>query len=247
MFLIVLNMLILCVKWHEEPAIVSVSREYLNYIFTGIFLAEILIRVLALGFRKYFIEGWNIFDAVVILGSFVSISANSSVSLKGAGVFTILRSFRVVRLLRLRERSLQVISNTIAITFRVVANLGGLLLLIIFIYTVIGMMLLGNVRHSGLMNDWINFEHFTNAFITLFIVSTGDSWNTIMSSFAQDNNPSYQCIQRASFEDLKLYGMPMGCGNKYVAFSFFISYIIIVNLVFLKIFIAVTLQGYTRA
>lgn len=36
----------------------------------------------------------------------------------------------------------------------------------------------------------------------------------------------------------------MGCGSKSVAFAFFLSYIVIVNLIFLKIFIAIVLQGY---
>ena len=35
----------------------------------------------------------------------------------------------------------------------------------------------------GSMNDYVNFENFQNAFVTLFIVATGDNWNNIMPSF----------------------------------------------------------------
>lgn len=145
-----------------------------------------MIKVLSLGCREYFHEGWNVFDSIVIFGSFVSIfvSANSSFSLKG--VFTILRSFRVLRLLRLIKRgsSLQIIFNTILITLKAFTNIGALLLLVIFIYTIMGMMVFGSIKHAGAMNDWINFETFPSGFITLFIVATGDSWSKIMQSFS---------------------------------------------------------------
>jgi voltage-gated sodium channel len=54
--------------------------------------------------RVYFSDGWNIFDLVIIVGSVISIfiSANTSLAIKG--VITILRSFRILRLVRLIKR-----------------------------------------------------------------------------------------------------------------------------------------------
>ncbi len=36
----------------------------------------------------------------------------------------------------------------------------------------------------------------------------------------------------------------IGCGSQFLAFTYFISYMFIVNLIFLKIFIAIILDGY---
>ena len=36
----------------------------------------------------------------------------------------------------------------------------------------------------------------------------------------------------------------MGCGSKVYSYAYFVSYMFVVNLVFLKIFIAIILQGY---
>ncbi len=36
----------------------------------------------------------------------------------------------------------------------------------------------------------------------------------------------------------------IGCGSQFLAFAYFISYMFIVNLIFLKIFIAIILDGY---
>jgi Ion transport protein len=68
------------------------------------------------------------------------------------------------------------------------ANIGALLLLFIFMYSILGMILFGETMRNGIMNDYINFENFTNSFITLFIVATGDSWNDIMEAFSMQNN-----------------------------------------------------------
>ncbi len=38
----------------------------------------------------------------------------------------------------------------------------------------------------------------------------------------------------------------MGCGSKVKSYLFFVSYIFVVNLVFLKLFIAIILQGYNN-
>lgn len=178
------------------------AGEILNYIFTGIFFIEAVIKMIAVEPRIYFDDGWNTFDTVIVVGSAVSIfvSANSSLSIRGS--FTILRIFRVLRLLRLIKRgnSLQMIFNTFVITLHALSNIGGLLLLFIFMYSILGMILFGQVKRNGIMNEYINFENFFNSFMTLFIVATGDSWSAIMAAFTLVNSPSYTCITNPSYQ-----------------------------------------------
>jgi hypothetical protein len=92
----------------------------------------------------------------------------------------LLRSFRILRILRLLRRggrNLHMIFNTFVITLHSLVNIGALLLLIIYVYSVLGMILFGANMRTGLMNNYMNFENFINAFLTLFTVTTGDSWN----------------------------------------------------------------------
>jgi hypothetical protein len=86
------------------------------------------------------------------------------------------------------------IFNTFVITLHSLVNIGGLLVLIIYMYSVLGMYLFGGVKRNGIINDYINFENFFNAFITLFTVTTGDSWNVTQKSFVVVNAPNKQCI-----------------------------------------------------
>jgi hypothetical protein len=118
------------------------------------------------------------------------------------GVATVLRSFRVFRLVRLLRRggrNLYMIFNTFVITITSLSNIGALLLLIIFMYSVLGMILLGEVKRSGLMNAYMNFENFWNAFITLFTVTTGDSWNATQTSFVVWRSPNHDCIWNPTY------------------------------------------------
>lgn len=136
------------------------------------------------------------------------------------------------------------IFNTFVITFHSLANIGGLLILIIYMYSVLGMYLFGTVKRNGIMNDYINFENFINAFITLFTVTTGDSWNATQTSFVVENSPHRQCKANPAYEDYILAGETIGCGSKFAAYFYFTSFTFIVSMIFLQLFIAVILQGY---
>ncbi len=94
------------------------------------------------------------------------------------------------------------------------------------------------------MNDQMNFENFWNAFITLFTVTTGDSWNWTQTSFVLWTQPNNECIINPTYKDYLNAGHTVGCGDRVVAYAFFTSFTFIVSLVFLQLFIAVILQGY---
>ena len=155
-------------------------------------MLEAIIRVIGIGFKHYFRDTWNCFDFLIAFGSLISIiiSLSSSVEINSV---TLLRAFRILRLLRLLKRggkSLYLIFNTLVITMQSLANIGGLLLLMMYIYSIIGMIYFGEVKRNSTMNDYINFESFTSAFITLFTVATFDSWNYTMISFSYVLSPA---------------------------------------------------------
>lgn len=85
------------------------------------------------------------------------------------------------------------------ITLHSLANIGALLLLFIFMYSVLGMILFGATKRNRVMDDYINFENFYQSFLTLFIVATGDTWNEIMISFAIENHPSSECVANPTY------------------------------------------------
>eukprot|EP00347_Sterkiella_histriomuscorum_P013361 403365010 len=243
---ILLNTLILTLKWYQQPASLDYATDIINYIFTAIFAMEAVIKITALG-RSYFRDGWNIFDFVIVMGSFLSVFLTAFTSLSLGGATTIIRAFRISRVFRLvkKAQSLRLVFNTFLVTLPALANVGGLLLLLLYLYSVLGVFLFADVKRNGVMNDVINFENFFNAFLTLFVISTGDAWDQIMDAFTQPNSITYQCINFPSYLDyLENQGQTAGCGLGATAMIFFYSYVLFVNLIFLNLFIAIILQGF---
>jgi ABC-type Na+ efflux pump permease subunit len=117
--------------------------------------------------------------------------------------------------------------------------------LFIYMYAIVGVIYFGEVKRSGQMNDYINFESFISAFITLFTVATADTWNLTMASFTLSRAPWYDCIENPSYDDYLANGEnTVGCGNRYGALVYFVSFMFIVSLVFLKLFIGIIIDGY---
>lgn len=60
-------------------------------VFTGIFTAEMVLKIIALDPYYYFQTGWNIFDGIIVTLSLMELS------LARVGGMSVLRSFRLVR------------------------------------------------------------------------------------------------------------------------------------------------------
>ncbi|TNV87903.1 hypothetical protein FGO68_gene16047 [Halteria grandinella] len=244
---IVLNTVVLALKWYGQPNEVYVMTEALNYLFTAVFILEAVIKISAFGFYVYFSDGWNIFDFLIVITSLVSIflSFTSTVSIKGA--VTIVRAFRIMRVVRLikRARSLKVIFNTFIVSLPALANIGGMLLLILYLYSILAMELFGSVKRNGIFSDDLNFETFSNSFCALCAVATADSWSNIMQASLQQYSPQFQCTYSPSYEDYEDADYStVGCGKSYSGVLFFYSFYLFVNLIFLNLFIAIILQGF---
>ncbi len=67
----------------------------------------------------------------------------SSFNLGGAA--TIIRAFRITRIMRLvkRAKNLRLVFHTFIATLPALANVGGLLLLLLYLYAIIGMNMFG--------------------------------------------------------------------------------------------------------
>jgi len=48
-----------------------------NSVFTWLFAGELVIKLAALGFVEYVSEGWNVFDALVVLISLLEVALGS--------------------------------------------------------------------------------------------------------------------------------------------------------------------------
>ncbi len=177
-----------CVLWPALAAPPSRrSLELLNNFFLLVFTVEAVLKLIATP-KQYWRSWWNIFDLFIVVGSLVSLllEAFTSVHL-GAGI-TVLRTFRVGRMLRLvkRARSLNRLFETLLHTLPALGNIGSILFLLFFIYAVIGVQMFATVKLHGNLNDHANFQTFFMALLTLTRACTGESWNAVMNDIVHD-------------------------------------------------------------
>lgn len=89
---------------------------------------------------------------------------------------------RLGRLIRVVKniKSLQVLFISLVKSLPSLASVGSLMLLLIFMYAVLGVQLFHGVSRGDFLTGDANFETLPNALITLFRCSTGESWNGVM-------------------------------------------------------------------
>ena len=116
-----------------------------NYIFTVIFLAEAILKMTAYGW-SYFGTAWNKFDFFVVMSSLLDLAMDFADAEQmqaiaiGPQLARIMRVLRVTRVLRLagKNEGLQALMKTIEMSVGSLANVFLLLLLVLFIFSVLG-------------------------------------------------------------------------------------------------------------
>ncbi|KAL6456562.1 hypothetical protein MHYP_G00351060 [Metynnis hypsauchen] len=71
--LIILNTLCLAIQHHGQSHLFNYAMDILNMVFTGVFTVEMILKLVAFKPRGYFGDAWNVFDALVVIGSVVDI------------------------------------------------------------------------------------------------------------------------------------------------------------------------------
>ena len=152
-----------------------------NMVFTVIFLLEAIAKLFALGPPRYFRDGWNQFDFVVVCFSIVGVVMDVAVGAE-VPVVGLLRILRVARIFRLipKAKGLKTLFNTLVVSLPALVNVGSVLMLFFWIFAVMGMNLFGNVKYGEFLNRAANFRDFPSAVLVLFRMATGESWNGIM-------------------------------------------------------------------
>uniref|UniRef100_A0A8C7KWB8 Voltage-dependent L-type calcium channel subunit alpha n=1 Tax=Oncorhynchus kisutch TaxID=8019 RepID=A0A8C7KWB8_ONCKI len=71
--LIILNTLCLAIQHYGQSHLFNYAMDVLNMVFTGVFTVEMILKLIAFRPRGYFGDAWNVFDALVVIGSVVDI------------------------------------------------------------------------------------------------------------------------------------------------------------------------------
>ena len=141
------NVIVLALDKYPEDEDTAEVADFLNDIFSYMFIAEMVIKLIGLGFREYCRDSFNLFDAVVVILTIVDmiITATSD----AANPSSALSAFRGVRLLRVFKLARSWLSfremlAKIIVTIKDVSTFSLLLIMFMFIFTLLGMELFGH-------------------------------------------------------------------------------------------------------
>jgi hypothetical protein len=149
--------------------------------------------------------------------------ADAEISASGLLFVTrILRLMRVARLFRLIKyfRGLRLLLLTLVYSLPSLGNIGSLLFLVFFIFAILGVDTFGAIALGGGLTRHANFENFPNAFVTLIRVCTGEAFNDIMFSCANNE------------------------GGSTAAFFYFPLFIVLTTFLALNLFVAIMAENF---
>jgi len=166
----------------EDPASKYIQvLEYIDMVFTIIFLFEAIIKVIAVGFvhssipsEPYIMNGWNVLDFVVILASllymvmsFMSSGNFNADSLKSLKSLRALRALRPLRMIS-RNEGMKLVVNSLFASIPAMINVLIVCLLFITIFASSGISFFAGkffyCSNGDDMNTYINMDLIDNKY-----------------------------------------------------------------------------------
>ncbi|KYO30807.1 voltage-dependent T-type calcium channel subunit alpha-1I isoform B [Alligator mississippiensis] len=247
----------------ERPDIDPHSTERIflsvsNYIFTAIFVAEMMVKVVALGFfsgeNTYLQSSWNVLDGVLVFVSIIDIivSMASAGGAKILGVLRVLRLLRTLRPLRVISRApgLKLVVETLISSLRPIGNIVLICCAFFIIFGILGVQLFKgkfyycegsdtknittkadctNARYKWVRRKY-NFDNLGQALMSLFVLSSKDGWVNIM----------YDGLDAVGIDQ-----QPSQNHNPWMLL-YFISFLLIVSFFVLNMFVGVVVENFHK-
>uniref|UniRef100_A0A3B1KG63 Sodium channel protein n=1 Tax=Astyanax mexicanus TaxID=7994 RepID=A0A3B1KG63_ASTMX len=245
MVLICLNMVTMMVETDDQsPEKVEVLYQ-INLVFIVIFTSECVLKMFAL--RHYFFTiGWNVFDFIVVILSVAGLMLSDIIEkyFVSPTLFRVIRLARIGRVLRLIKgaKGIRTLLFALMMSLPALFNIGLLLFLIMFIFSIFGMSNFAYVKKQAGIDDIFNFETFGNSIICLFEITTSAGWDGLLLPMLNSAPPDCDPTVENPGSDVK-----GNCGNPGMGIMFFCSYLIMSFLVVVNMYIAIILENFNVA
>ncbi|KAF1446040.1 Voltage-dependent L-type calcium channel subunit alpha-1S, partial [Spheniscus demersus] len=259
-FLILLNTICLGMQHYNQSAEMNHISDILNVAFTILFTLEMILKLMAFKAKGYFGDPWNVFDFLIVIGSIIDVilSEIDTVLASSGGLYclsggcdsidaddnsrvsiTFFRLFRVMRLVKLLSRGegVRTLLWTFIKSFQALPYVALLIVMLFFIYAVIGMQMFGKIAmvDGTQINRNNNFQTFPQAVLLLFRCATGEAWQEILL----DCSYGKLCDPESDFAE----GEEYTCGTGF-AYFYFISFYMLCAFLIINLFVAVIMDNF---
>ncbi|XP_066490694.1 voltage-dependent L-type calcium channel subunit alpha-1C isoform X17 [Tiliqua scincoides] len=253
--LILLNTICLAMQHYGQSCIFKEAMNILNMLFTGLFTVEMVLKLIAFKPKHYFCDAWNTFDALIVVGSIVDIaitevnpaehtqcSSSMNAEENSRISITFFRLFRVMRLVKLLSRGegIRTLLWTFIKSFQALPYVALLIVMLFFIYAVIGMQVFGKIALNDTteINRNNNFQTFPQAVLLLFRCATGEAWQEIMLACLPDKKCDPDSVEPNNSTE-----GDHSCGSSFAIF-YFISFYMLCAFLIINLFVAVIMDNF---
>lgn len=236
----------------DEPADSQqlVISNYLDLVFTCLFGVEFLLKSTSLGFicgqGTYMRDCWNILDFIIVMMSFLDL-ALTDINIPIIKVFRLLRALRPLRFISHNE-SMRIIVNALLESMGALANVAVVVLIVLLIFAILGVALMAGKMYKcsnpaldtqtlceyygySWQNSPYHYDNVVSAYFALFDLISQENWPDQM----------YQGT------DTRDAGVAMLPNNNPLMAYFFILFVVIGNIFFLNLLIAVMFNKFEKA
>ncbi|XP_010139482.1 PREDICTED: voltage-dependent R-type calcium channel subunit alpha-1E-like, partial [Buceros rhinoceros silvestris] len=157
------------------------SLDYAEFLFLGLFLLEMSLKMYGMGPRLYFHSSFNCFDCGVTVGSIFEVVWAIFRPGTSFGI-SVLRALRLLRIFKITKywASLRNLVVSLMSSMKSIISLLFLLFLFIVVFALLGMQLFGGRFNFIDGTPSANFDTFPAAIMTVFQILTGEDWNEVM-------------------------------------------------------------------
>ncbi|KAF6292539.1 calcium voltage-gated channel subunit alpha1 E [Rhinolophus ferrumequinum] len=179
--LVALNTACVAIVHHNQPPWLTHLLYYAEFLFLGLFLLEMSLKMYGMGPRLYFHSSFNCFDFGVTVGSIFEVVWAVFRPGTSFGI-SVLRALRLLRIFKITKywASLRNLVVSLMSSMKSIISLLFLLFLFIVVFALLGMQLFGGRFNFNDGTPSANFDTFPAAIMTVFQILTGEDWNEVM-------------------------------------------------------------------
>ncbi|KAF6838429.1 calcium channel subunit cch1 [Colletotrichum musicola] len=236
-YVLVCHLLLLLLEYHGEPQWWTDSRDGLFLAFTLVYMANIAIRIIGLGWARFRRSSWDLYSLVVVTGAFVSTSV--LIISRNSDTYVQLHKFFLVSILLLlipRNDALDQLFKTAAASLTTIGNLLATWLVFFLVFAIALTQAFSLTRFGENEESNINFRSVPNALILIFRMSFGEGWNQVMEDYANIEPPL--CVDDVDFFD-------SDCGSKPWARFLFVAWNILSMYIFVNLFVSLIYESFS--
>ncbi|XP_012932381.1 sodium channel protein type 7 subunit alpha [Heterocephalus glaber] len=235
MVLICLQAMIMMIESDDQSLQMDLALYWINATFVMLYTVECILKLISFH-CYYFTIVWNILDFMVVIFSITGLFLPMTVGhyLVPPSLVQLILLSRIIHILRLGKgpKVFHDLMVPLMLSLPALLNISLLIFLVMFIYAIFGMYNFAYVKKEAGINDVSNFETFGSSMICLFQVTIFAGWDGMLNAIF--NSKWSDCDPDKINPGTQVRG---DCGNPSVGIFYFVSYIFIIWLIIVNMYI----------